>query len=116
MTETKNQSNKPTAAQEKPTDCTELRELIYETLLDVLVPAYRLPCVENLFAPGQPCYENYNDVLDAYERLRERLGVENDDEDVEIIITSLLSMGKTVALKMFDYGTLFEKMQEQHLR
>lgn len=91
----------------------EMPELVYETLCDYLIPEYRLPWVENLFLPGQPCYENYSAVSAAYERLRERLGVKNEDVDVEVIINSLLATEHIVAQKMFEYGRVYEKMQSK---
>lgn len=43
-------------------------------------------------------------MLDAYERLRERLGVGDEDADVEIMIDSLLSIQRELCLQMFDLG------------
>ena len=43
----------------------------------------------------------YEEMLDAYARLRERLGVEDEDEDVEIIINSLLAIQQKLCLEMF---------------
>ena len=41
-------------------------------------------------------------MLDAYARLRDRLGVVDEDSDVEIIIDSLLTIQRELCLKMFD--------------
>mgnify|MGYP006955466334 FL=1 len=41
-------------------------------------------------------------MLDAYERLRERLGVTDEDEDVEIIIDSLLAIQRKLCREMFE--------------
>ena len=41
-------------------------------------------------------------MLNAYERLRDRLGVVNEADDVEIIIDSLLSIQRELCVKMFD--------------
>ena len=35
----------------------QLPERVYDTLLDLLIPEYRVPWVEVIFAPGKPCYE-----------------------------------------------------------
>ena len=88
---------------------------VYETLIGVRAAAYRVPGVENLYEPGSPCAIGYENMLDAYARLRERLGITgDDDEDVETIINSLMDIEKIVSLKMFEYGRkmgLAEKRQ-----
>ena len=89
-----------------------LREKIYESLRDYLRPEYRVPGVENLFADGMPCAKMYDEMMDAYERLRERLGVAEEDDDVETIINSLCGIEIAVAMKMFDYGFLMKEAQQ----
>ena len=64
-------------------------EDIYDSLQGVLVPEARVPWVKNLFLPGSPCDRAYSDMLDAYERLRDRLGVADEDEDVEHTCTKI---------------------------
>ena len=81
-----------------------LIEDIYDSLQGVLVPEARVPWVKNLFLPGSPCDRAYSDMLDAYERLRDRLGVADEDEDVEIIINSLLDIQQILGHEMFRCG------------
>lgn len=90
----------------------EISDQVYDTLLGNLIPAYRLPWVENIFEPGKPCHEAYGEMLRAYERLCERLGEADEDQDVEIIINSLLRYSKISAKKMFKYGMQYQKMQD----
>lgn len=45
--------------------------------------------------------------MDAYSRICARLGQENEDTDVEIIINSLLSIQKELCFKMYEYGAKF---------
>lgn len=80
---------------------------VYATLLGQLEKGFEVPGIENLFAPGKPCMQRYSDMLDAYERLRKRLGVAEEDEDVEIIINALLDNQEALCLAMFRYGLLF---------
>ena len=68
--------------------------------------------VENVFAPGQECAEEYSRILDAYARLCRRLGREDDDEDVEVIINSLLRITKVLCFEMYRYGAKFENRRE----
>ena len=88
----------------------EIQELVYSSLLDELVPEYQLPWVQPIFIPRHPCYEEYAKMHEVYMHLRERLGVEEEDEEVERIIDALLAHGKILALEMFRYGRMYERM------
>ena len=81
-----------------------ITERVYETLSGLLLDEYCVPGVENAFAEGSPCATLYKDVLDAYARICERLGTEEEDADVEIIINAFLEMNKILRCKMFEYG------------
>lgn len=85
---------------------------VYDTLVGNLIPECCLEWVENICVPGQPCYEEYRKMLEAYERLCQRLGVINEDSDVEIIINALLKRGRILAMEMFQYGRKYQKMQD----
>lgn len=88
----------------------DIGETVYDSLLGQLIPACQLPWVESIFLPENPCYEEYCKMEDAYTRLRERLGVTQEDADVEIIINALLAHGKILALEMFRCGREYQKM------
>lgn len=82
--------------------------LVYETLHGVLIPEARVPGVEDAFAPGSRCERLYSAMLDAYERLCERLQVDGDeDADVEIIIQSLMEIEEEMCYRMYVYGAKF---------
>ena len=82
-------------------------EDIYCTLTGVMQDEFCVPGVENLFTEGSLCANLYAQMLDAYERLCERLGVKDEDGDVEIIINSLMTIEQNVSKKMFEYGVKF---------
>ena len=84
---------------------------IYYTLAGELQEKARIPGVENLFRSGSPCANAYADMLDAYERLCDRLGVVDEDEDIEIIVSSLRYIEKEMAMKMFEYGMNYRAEQ-----
>ena len=86
-----------------------LIEDIYDSLQGVLVPEARVPWVKNLFLPGSPCDRAYSDMLDAYERLRDRLGAADEDEDVEIIINFLLDIQQILGHEMFRCGVEYAR-------
>lgn len=79
-------------------------ENIYNTLIGVINEEYCVPGVENLFAEGGECDRAYEQMLEAYARLRDRLGVADEDADAEAIIDSLLKIQRLIAVKMFEYG------------
>ena len=84
-----------------------LKELVYYTLSGQLRTRNPLPFVENAFYPGNYCTTQYNNMLDAYERLCARLGVADEDADVEIIIHSLMSIEHYLCDRIYDYGAYF---------
>ena len=88
-----------------------IEEQVYETLLGDLIPEYSLDWVEDIFVSGHPCHEEYGRMLQAYGRVCQRLGTGEEDEDVEVIVDSLLSHCRIIALEMFRYGRLWEQMQ-----
>lgn len=78
----------------------DIVEQVYLSLTGELVDPIRY--VPNAFEQGRYCAERYQEMLDAYERLRERLGVTDEDEDVEIIIDSLLAIQRKLCREMFE--------------
>ena len=85
----------------------ELVERIYQTAVAGVLPEYRVPGVEYAFAEGSFCMNRYSEMLDAYERLCNRLGVVDEDEDIEIMIMALLDIQYELCLRMCDYGAQF---------
>lgn len=80
-------------------------ESVYDTLQGSLLTP--VPGVEDLFAAGKPCARWYREMLAAYGRLCDRLGVPDEDPDIETIINSLLSIQRELCGKMYEYGTKF---------
>ena len=81
----------------------------YYSLQGVLVPGARISWVKDLFTPGSPCDLAYEEMLRAYDRLRNRLGVQDEDEDIEIIINSLMDIQQILASEMFLCGVTYAK-------
>ncbi len=99
-------------------DSKEFREIIYEIANgEYNLSGYPIPegkYVENQFAEGAPCWRWYGEMLDAYERICERMGNrQGEDRDVEVIINSLLDIARHMALKMFEYGVFFARQKER---
>ena len=72
-------------------------------------PVKESEVVTNEFEEGMYCDRAYNEVYDANRRVCERLDLEEDDDDVECIISNLLGIAKHISMKMYDYGALFSK-------
>lgn len=82
-------------------------ETVFYTLHGTISEPYRIPGVINAFAEGSACSQAYCALSLAYERLRERLGVIDEDEDVEIILQSYMRIEEEIAYYMYRYGALF---------
>ena len=82
-------------------------EWAYETMACGLIEGHRMPGVEYEFLPGRYALEQYGEVYDAYERLRDRLGVVDCDDDVEIIINAFFAMQRDLCYRMYRYGAQF---------
>ncbi len=68
--------------------------------------------VKSEFEEGSYCFIAYQQMLDAYSSICERLQAEEwNDKDVEVIIGNLLSIGKHLSMKMFAYGVFFAKRE-----
>ena len=80
---------------------------VYNTLGGQLIEEACVPNVENLYAEEKPCMKWYEEIQDAYGRLCERLGVQDEDTDVEIIIDSFLSICRETGYYMYHYGAVF---------
>ncbi len=84
-----------------------IEEYVYESLQGTLCHPH--PDVKNLFGAGMPCERWYAEMLDAYLRICNRLGGDEEDDDVEVIITSLLRIQREIALQMYQYGVKFKE-------
>ena len=86
---------------------TEKMKWAYETLAVGLIDQYGMPGVEYAFGKDSYCMSRYRDARAAYGRLCERLGVQDEDKDVEIMIQAFLDIQIELCCKMYQYGALF---------
>lgn len=77
-------------------------ENVYDSLTGVLNRP--MDGIENAFESGSLCEKSYSQVYEAYSRLMERLSVDSEDADVEIIINSMLTIQRELCFKMYEYG------------
>ena len=58
----------------------------------------------------------YSQMLEAYERVCRRLGKPGtEDEDVEIIISNLMSIGRHQSMKSLTMGAFYRKRNKQYV-
>lgn len=66
--------------------------------------------VEDEFSEGKVCERAYTEIMSAYQRLCQRLGVDREEyKDIEVIINSYELIIEYLCMKMFDYGVLCAK-------
>ena len=82
----------------------EIIDDVYYSLQGVLAPEARIPWVNDMFFSNSTCDRAYDQMLRAYDRLRGRLGVPDEDGDVETIINSLLEIQQILGYEMFRCG------------
>ena len=81
----------------------------YETMVCHPVEGYRMPGVEDAFTEGSFCMERYREAMEAYERLCERLGVADEDADVEIMRNAFDDIQQELCCRTYRYGAIFGK-------
>lgn len=89
--------------------------LVYNTLNGLYRPDCGVLGVENAFAESTPCTNLYSQAFDAYQRLCDRLGVIDEDEDVQIIFDSLSDICKIMSLEMYRYGATFSQLTPEQM-
>lgn len=83
------------------------KEQIYDMMNGFLVEgALSMPegiVIEDEFAEGKECCLLYEGVYQAKQNLCERLG-EDEDRDVEAILSGMERIARLLSLKMYEYG------------
>lgn len=65
--------------------------------------------VEDEFSEGKVCQTAYAEILDAYQRICKRLGVGEEDKDIEVIMNNFNTIMEHLCMKMYDYGCFFSQ-------
>lgn len=76
----------------------------YETMACHVIEGYRMPGVEDAFAEGTYCWARYQEAMDARDRLLDRLGVDDEDNDLECMISAFEDIQQKLCLQMYRYG------------
>ncbi len=76
-------------------------EDIYLTLTGNREDEYCIPGVEDAFAPGSLCAQEYDTMRAAYERICQRLGVQDEDSDLDQILFSMEAIQKELCRRIW---------------
>lgn len=83
------------------------KEQIYDKmngfLAEGMISAPEGIAIDDEFAEGKECCMLYEGVYQARRNLCERLG-EDEDSDVEIILSEMERIARLLSLKMYEYG------------
>ena len=73
---------------------------VYESMLGLLTEEYALPDVNNAFVPGSYCDRQYARMREAYERICQRLQVE-EDRDLNIMVEAMEKIQKELCRRIY---------------
>lgn len=90
----------------------EFWEEAYMTLNGFYTGKDAVPGVDNAFAIGSYCEQRYASLAEARDRLCERLGVLDEDEDIETILVESMRITEELCKKMYEYGAKFHGRKE----
>ena len=82
-------------------------EWAFQSMACFVKEEFRMPGVENAFAQGTKCAGYYREIWDAYARLRDRLGVKDEDTDIEMMIYAFEEVQQELCYRMYHYGAIF---------
>ena len=90
----------------------EISDLVYDSMMGILIPAARLPWVEMIFRQGHPAFDAYSEICDTKDKLNARLG-SVDDWDLHVMTSCMSDYGRAIGTEMFNYGRKFQKMLDE---
>ena len=98
----------------------EFVQLVYDLVCGSLdleaEPVEESKYVGSEYEPGMFCEKAYNELYEANQRLCERVGAsDGEDEDVECIISNMMDIQEHLCKKMFEYGWKFAQMEKDVL-
>jgi len=97
---------------------TEFKQRIYDLMCgSVDLTKNPLPegkTVVNEFAEGSPCDLAYKEVYEACGNLSDKLGKGfGQDPDIECIVNKMFEIQEILCKKMYEYGWLYAKQEEE---
>ena len=85
----------------------DIAEEVYDTLIgERIIPLKGVP---NAFGEGRACAELYQQMARSCDSLRARLGVEDEDRDIECIMDAHVAIQRYLCVEMFRLGAKFER-------
>ncbi len=74
---------------------------VYETMLGLREERFQAPGVENAFEEGCLCAEEYEKMRSAYARICLRLGMGEEDRDLETMVAAMEAIQKDLCCRMY---------------
>ena len=87
----------------------DLGKRVFDTMIGMLIPEYRVPGVENMAARGTPYDEACKIAWEARLRLAKRLDTDDQDEDLLELVDAMYDAEEIIAIEMFKKGYEFAK-------
>lgn len=81
-------------------------EIYFSLLGDAVEP---IPGINCIFAPGTECESCLYKIQTAYDNLRRRLCSQDEDPDVETILSASLYITEMLCRKIYEYGAKHEE-------
>ncbi len=82
-------------------------DAVYSTMIGTMRREYRVPGIENAFAEGGKCDREYTMMVAARERICQQLGLEDPNEDLEIMVGCLEAIQEELCRRMYALGRFF---------
>ena len=90
----------------------EAAEIAFASIHGFLIPENQPGWADDVFIPGNACYESYLEAQGICLRLQERLGTIGEDPDLVALTDHMAAYGKQLALEMFFCGIRYQKAIE----
>ena len=78
-------------------------DVIYDSMCGFLAEEYAVADVDNAFVPGSYCDRQYARMREAYERICQRMQVE-EDRDLNIMVEAMEKIQRELCRRLFHYA------------
>lgn len=76
-------------------------DAVYSTMIGTINEECRVPGIENAFAEGNSCQREYTMALAARDRICQQLGLEDPNEDLEILLGCMEAIQWDLCRRMY---------------
>lgn len=90
----------------------EAAEIAFASIHGFLIPENQPGWADDVFIPGNACYEAYQKALYFRDRIQNRLSAPGEDQDLAALMDHMETYGMQLALEMFLCGIRYQKTAE----